>query len=195
MLRDRNKHYPVRITPVGESMTQQHRKDETDINLLMKKHNRPGGPASMGMPIGNGARPGSVKMYVNDFLGGPPATRYHDMLNIVSGIQSTFDGLPAKVRRKFQTPEALVEFALNPDNRKEALDLNLITPTEEEAAAQSEDARRAAIEAQASVLRAAMAGTSTEAGNASTASVEALKPDPEAQPTFNQGGGKTKKKA
>lgn len=54
---------------------------------------------------------------------------YRSALNQIKRAQEFFDGLPAKVRARFQNdPGTLIEFLDNPANRDEAISLGFIAP-------------------------------------------------------------------
>lgn len=99
----------------GASMTQQHFKDETDINKLMRKY----GHASL-IPAGF-----RLPEY-GDFDG---LTDYHSAINAIAQAREGFESLPADLRRKFDNdPGKFVDFVLEPSNRNALIDMKLIEP-------------------------------------------------------------------
>lgn len=103
-----------------------------------------------------------------------PSQSYHDMLNQVTDVQSTFGALPARLKGKFgNSPYQLLRWLEVPANRPEALKLGLVVPTEEEAVELAREAAKARRGEQVDLIR------------------EAMKADPEAQPPYRapaQGG-------
>lgn len=111
-----------------------------------------------------------------------PSQSYHEMLNQVTDVQTTFSQLSARLKGKFQnSPYQLLRWLEKPENRSEALDLGLVVPTDEEAQELAQKAAKARRTEQVDLIREAMA--------------EAPKPDPEAQPNYTPSkggkGGKT----
>jgi len=82
----------------GPSPTQQHLKDECDINVIMRRFGATGS-----MPQG---LPGAV---YGDFSG---IEGYEDAVELVERARGGFDSLPASVRERFRNePAELVKFA------------------------------------------------------------------------------------
>lgn len=109
------------------SLTQQHQKDQADINFIIEQFNV------------TGILPTSpVSPSYGDFSG---VHDYQSALNALIALQDDFDGLPAKVRAKFDNdPENLINFLNNEENRDEAIELGLIEPIQQaEIAAPNED--------------------------------------------------------
>jgi len=117
-------------------------------------------------------------------IGNPMATRqprfldmssqsYHEMLNQVTDVQSTFSSLSARLKGKFgNSPYQLLRWLEQPDNRPEALKLGLVVPTDEEAVKLAQEAAKARRAEQVDLIK------------------EAMRPDPEAQPSYKpQKGG------
>jgi phage internal scaffolding protein len=95
------------------SRTQQHFRDECDINRILERFNVTGQ-----LPIG------SVQPQYGDFSG---ITDYQSALNAVMAAQDSFLELPAKVRARFDNDPALfVEFASDEANRDEMKALGLL---------------------------------------------------------------------
>jgi len=96
----------------GKSKTQQHFKEEVNINTIVRRY----------LPSGALPSHGKTPMY-GDFT----SFDYMSMLNAVSDIDTTFRQLPARVRGNFRNdPYQLLRFIENPDNHKEAVRLGLL---------------------------------------------------------------------
>lgn len=95
------------------SKTQQSQKDETDINNIVRR---------FGL---TGQLPNSVRMpQYGDFTG---ISDYQSALNAVKKANEAFMAYPAHIRDRFKnSPEAFVNFCLDPGNREEAIKLGLI---------------------------------------------------------------------
>lgn len=95
------------------TLTQQHFKDETDINNILRQFNI------------TGLLPQSpLSPRYGDFTG---ISDYHSALNAVMAAESEFDGLPAQIRARFNNnPEELIEFLANNENLDEAISLGLV---------------------------------------------------------------------
>jgi phage internal scaffolding protein len=97
------------------TLTQQHFKDETDINNILRQFN------ITGLLPENPLSP-----RYGDFTG---ISDYQSALNAVIAAENEFDGLPAQIRARFNNnPEELINFLENADNKAEALALGLIDP-------------------------------------------------------------------
>jgi len=99
------------------SLAQQHFKDETDINNILRQFNI------------TGLLPQSpLSPRYGDFTG---ISDYQSALNAVIAAESEFEGLPAQIRARFNNnPEELINFLENSSNKDEAIALGLI-PTPE----------------------------------------------------------------
>lgn len=95
------------------SLTQQHFKDECDINNILRQFNI------------TGMLPQSpLSPRYGDFSG---IGDYHTALNRVYAAQDEFEALPAQIRARFDNdPANLIEFLDNPENRSEAEQLGLV---------------------------------------------------------------------
>ncbi len=95
------------------SLTQQHFKDETDINNILRQFNI------------TGLLPEApLSPRYGDFTG---IVDYHSALNAVIAAQDDFDGLPAHLRARFENdPAQLIDFLDNPANFDEAVKLGLV---------------------------------------------------------------------
>ena len=105
----------VRVTadPVGESLTQQHFKKETDIVEIIKKHDRTG-------IIEHVAR--GVAQY-GDYS---EVNEYREALDMVNNATANFMSLPADLRKMFDNdPGAFFEFATDPKNEAKMQEMGL----------------------------------------------------------------------
>jgi phage internal scaffolding protein len=95
------------------SLTQQHFKDETDINNILRQFNI------------TGLLPEApLSPRYGDFTG---VVDYHSALNQVIAAEDQFMGLPATLRARFENdPALLIEFLNNPENLDEAISLGLV---------------------------------------------------------------------
>jgi len=99
------------------SRTQQHFKDETDINNILCQFNITGQLPTKTMSPRYG-----------DFTG---IGDYHSALNQVIAAEGEFMTLPATLRARFNNdPQELIEFLNNPENMTEAQKLGLVNKTE-----------------------------------------------------------------
>jgi phage internal scaffolding protein len=97
------------------SLTQQHFKDETDINNILRQFNI------------TGLLPESpLSARYGDFTG---IVDYQSALNAVIAAESEFEALPAELRARFQNdPANLLNFLEDENNRPEAEKLGLVVP-------------------------------------------------------------------
>ena len=95
------------------SLTQQHFKDETDINNILRQFNV------------TGLLPESpLSPRYGDFSG---IGDYQSALNAVIAAESEFEALPAQIRARFNNdPAALIDFLDDDNNREEAVKLGLL---------------------------------------------------------------------
>jgi len=99
------------------SRTQQHFKDETDINNILRQFNVTGLLPQK-----------AITPQYGDFSG---IHDYHGALNQVIAAENEFMTLPAQLRARFDNdPQALIEFLDNPENINEAIKLGLVKKTE-----------------------------------------------------------------
>jgi len=99
------------------SRTQQHFREQTNINSIIAKYKRTGF-----LPVVQNGQP----MY-GDFSSGKS---YHEMVNQVQTAQEAFNQLPGEFKKQFeQNPGAMIDFVLNADNHQIALEMGLIAPT------------------------------------------------------------------
>jgi len=99
------------------SRTQQHFKDETDINNILRQFNVTGLLPQKALSPRYG-----------DFTG---IGDYHGALNQVIAAEGEFMTLPAQLRARFNNdPQELIEFLNNPENKDEAQKLGLVKKLE-----------------------------------------------------------------
>jgi len=100
------------------SLTQQHQKDQADINFIVEQFNVTGI-----LPTA------PVSPQYGDFTG---ISDYQSALNAVIDAQDEFMSLPANIRSRFDNdPSNLINFLSNDENRQEAIELGLIEPIQE----------------------------------------------------------------
>jgi len=99
------------------SRTQQHFKDETDINNILRQFNITGQLPTK-----------AISPRYGDFTG---ISDYHGALNQVIAAEGEFMTLPAHLRARFDNnPQELIEFLNNPENKDEAIKLGLVNKAE-----------------------------------------------------------------
>ena len=101
------------------SLTQQHFRDETDINNILRQFNV------------TGLLPEApLSPRYGDFSG---VVDYHSALNQVIAAEDEFMTLPAELRSRFANdPANLIEFLNDENNRPEAEQLGLLVPKKSE---------------------------------------------------------------
>jgi phage internal scaffolding protein len=99
------------------TLTQQHFKDETDINNILRQFNI------------TGLLPESpLSPRYGDFTG---ISDYQTALNQVIAAENEFMALPAQIRSRFDNdPAKLIEFLENSENKDEAIKLGLVNSVE-----------------------------------------------------------------
>lgn len=110
----------VTSDPVGESLTQQHFKEEADVINIIKKHDRTGLIEYVNR---------SVAQY-GDFT---EVNEYRESLDKVNAANTAFMEIPAAIRARFNNDAgAFFEFATNPKNLDEMVKLGLaVAPVKE----------------------------------------------------------------
>jgi phage internal scaffolding protein len=99
------------------TLTQQHFKDECDINNILRQFN------VTGLLPENALSP-----RYGDFTG---INDYHTALNQVIAAEDEFMRLPADLRARFENdPAQLIQFLENSDNKDEAIKLGLVNKPE-----------------------------------------------------------------
>lgn len=95
-------------------LTQQHFKDECDINNIIKKYTRTGSITHLNAKKG---------VYM-DLTTLPD---YQQSLNTVLKANEAFESLPSKIRKKFHNdPQQLIDFLSDDKNYEEAMSLGLM---------------------------------------------------------------------
>jgi len=100
------------------TLTQQHFKDECDINNILRQFNV------------TGLLPEApLSPRYGDFTG---ISDYHTALNQVIAAEDEFMRLPADLRARFENdPAQLIQFLENSENKNEAIELGLIAKPED----------------------------------------------------------------
>jgi phage internal scaffolding protein len=103
------------LTCEDPSLTQQHQKEDADINTIV---------ARFGL---TGELPFADKQpRYGDFTA---VTDYHSAMNAVASAREDFMSLPAELRARFNNdPAALIDFLASEQNREEAIKLGLVNP-------------------------------------------------------------------
>lgn len=102
-----------------EDLAVQSYKDDSDINVLMRRFGVTGQ-----LPTAN------ILPFYGDFSA---ATTYQEALNMVLQADQAFDSLPARIRNRFNNdPMQLIRFLENDQNRDEAAELGLTIPRQPE---------------------------------------------------------------
>jgi len=165
--------------PKGESLTQRHFAAQADINTKVAKHLR----SVPGANLSNIGQGGTRQPIFGDFT----RIDYQDMLNKVTDIDQQFQALPGRVRNRFRNrPDQLLAFLEDPKNLKEAVKLGLCkvpdgcSVTPEGDIIENEDLEKHSKDPNSP--------SQNPLGN--NPANQAQKADPEAQPGFNQNGGK-----
>nr|WAE43429.1 MAG: internal scaffolding protein [Microviridae sp.] len=98
------------------SKTQQHFEPVQNINNIMARYKQTG-------ELGNGKENYGTYADVSNI------PDFHTAQNIIAGAQSKFAQLPSKLRDRFSnSPQALLAFLQNKNNKAEAIELGLINP-------------------------------------------------------------------
>lgn len=144
--------------PDGKSKTLQAPAKDARVSDIVNRH-------TPGQAIGD---PRATRM--PRFLDMPSQT-LHEILNKATDAKLAFQGLPSRLKGKFNNdPVVMLRWTEQPENRKEALKLGLLIPTPEEAQQLALEAAKARRTEQVDLIR------------------EAMRPDPEAQPSFPKKG-------
>ena len=99
---------------VGESLTQQHFKEECEVINIIKKHDRNG--------IIEHVQRGQARY--GDFS---EVADYREALDLVRDAQSEFMTIPSDIRKKFDNdPGKFYEFVSNPKNKEELQEMGFI---------------------------------------------------------------------
>lgn len=104
----------VKMKFTQKSLTQQHNKDECDINNIVAKLNATGVLEH-------------VERRSPRYLDCMDPMEYSEALNVVIEAQEQFDSLPAKIRERFgNDPEAMLDFLSCEENYEEAKALGFV---------------------------------------------------------------------
>ena len=110
---DRN---AVKMDVVGESLTQQHFKDETDIQKIIRQHDKTG----LIRHVQRGVAQYGDYSEINE---------YREALDVVMAADASFAALPASVRRQFNNDAGeFFEFATDPSNADAMVEMGLMAP-------------------------------------------------------------------
>ena len=102
----------------GESLTQQHFKEECDVINIIKRHDRNG--------IIEHVQRGQARY--GDFS---EVADYREALDLVRDAQNEFMTIPSDIRKKFDNdPGKFYEFVSNPDNKEELKQMGFIQTPE-----------------------------------------------------------------
>jgi len=108
------------------SLTQQHFKEECDVNNIINKFIKTGV-----MPLG------TRKPQYGDFSAVPDYQQAQDQLN---QAKDAFSQMPSAIRKRFNNdPAELIKFVLDPKNREEAIKIGLIDTPEPKKEALSDE--------------------------------------------------------
>ena len=100
----------------GESLTQQHFKEETEINNILRAHDRNG-------VIEHIHRGNAI---YGDFS---EITDFSDAIEQIKEAQAEFLTIPSGIREKFKNDAGeFFKFASNPDNHKQMVEMGLANP-------------------------------------------------------------------
>lgn len=117
----------------GESLTQQHLKEECEVINIIKKHDRNG--------IIEHVQRGQARY--GDFS---EVADYREALDLVRDAQEEFMTIPSDIRKKFDNdPGKFYQFVSDPDNKDELIKMGFINP--KDVAEPSSDATQAPSEA------------------------------------------------
>lgn len=127
--------YPKFVTPViGESLTKQAFKEESDINNVVNRFVQTGD-----LPTLNDAEPN---------YGYAPSYDFREAMEVVQNMQENFEEIPAEIRAKFgHNPAKFLEFVENPENTSKLAAMGLLSKEATLAHNKAEDVKKRATEA------------------------------------------------
>lgn len=97
------------------SMTEQHHKNDCDINTILKRYDKTG----LITHVNN------MQATYGDFT---EVNEYQESLNLVMAAQQSFADLPSNIRKRFSNdPGEFMEFITDPKNSEEMIKLGLAT--------------------------------------------------------------------
>lgn len=102
------------IVVEGVSLTQQHFKDECDINNIIRNYTKTGLLPDVGV----------VETSYGDYS---TPVDYHAAMTLIAQAREQFEALPSDVRKKFDNdPAKMLEFVQDKNNIKESVELGLL---------------------------------------------------------------------
>lgn len=108
---------PVLDCSHEESKTEQHHKDRTNVNNIIKKYHKTGVLQTLNT--------------IEGIYGDVTGVDFQSAMDLVTSAQEMFQALPSKVRAKFaNNPALFLDFADNPDNREALVEMGLATRSE-----------------------------------------------------------------
>lgn len=94
-------------------MTEQHHKDECNINNILKKYDQTGLLSHVQ----------TMEAMYGDMTGDD----YKTAMDMILTMRDQMDAMPSHIRKRFEnSPQKFLEFMENPDNRDEAIKLGII---------------------------------------------------------------------
>lgn len=127
----------------GDSLTQQHFKDECEIENVIRKHDSTG----LISHITRG------KAQYGDYS---EVNEYREALDLINNADESFNGLPSEIRKIFGNNAGdFFEFATNPDNAEKMVELGLApspTGAPQESGKEAEASKKAAPESEATAI-------------------------------------------
>ena len=110
------KRKPFSISFPEQGMTEQHHKQDCDINYILKKYDRTGLITHVN----------TATAQYGDYT---EVNEYQESLNMVIAAQASFMELPSEIRKRFgNDPGSFFEFATNPENADEMVKMGLANP-------------------------------------------------------------------
>lgn len=105
----------TRIEITGESLTKQEFKEESDINVMVKRF-------MLGYET-------DIVPMQPQYIDNTAVPTFEKALNYIIQAQDYFEDLPLDIRKRFNyDPKAMLEFVNDPKNQQEAVTLGLIEP-------------------------------------------------------------------
>jgi phage internal scaffolding protein len=98
-----------------DGRTQQHQKDECDINLIIKKHS----PEQIAL----------MASHNEGQYGDATSVDYHAAQNIIANANTMFNELPSEIRNQFDNdPSLFLDFTSNKENEPAMREMGLLSP-------------------------------------------------------------------
>ena len=99
----------------NDGRTQQHQKDECDINLIIKRHSPEQLALMASQNEGN--------------YGDATSVDYHSAQNIIANANTMFNELPSDIRNQFNNdPATFLDFTANKENFAEMREMGIMSP-------------------------------------------------------------------